>query len=47
MPLNKETETMERASSKVRTKVAVSISYDDNHYTTTVLDLSFIYWCEF
>ena len=25
---------MQSASSRIRTRVAVSISYDDNHYTT-------------
>ena len=28
---------MKSASSKIWTRVAVSISYDDNHYTTVLL----------
>ena len=27
---------MQSVSSKIRTRVAVSISYDDNHYTTGI-----------
>ena len=33
---------MQSVSSRIRTRVAVSISYDDNHYTTGTSNL-FIY----
>ena len=39
---------MQSASSRIWTRVAVSISYDDNHYTTTTfLFVSHkIFWCQ-
>ena len=34
---------MQSVSSRIRTRVAVSISYDDNHYTTGSLRNKFMY----
>ena len=38
---------MQSVSSRIRTRVAVSLSYDDNHYTTGTAKIIIIIICEF